>query len=112
MAAVLLVFAGTVLRERAEKRRKKKESDETRHRELVEKTESRLSRNESGQEIRHHYSGTASDNDVATDQVAPPSYEDVVPSNGAQGVGRTTAEPQGMNRSLLERKRFSFPRKG
>ncbi|KAI5358102.1 hypothetical protein Slin14017_G114630 [Septoria linicola] len=80
MAAVLIVLGGAMIAERVEKskekKRLKKEHDDTRYKELVEETGRRMSRTESGPLVRlslDEESGTS----YGGDAVPPPAYEDV-----------------------------------
>ncbi|GIZ46492.1 hypothetical protein CKM354_000961800 [Cercospora kikuchii] len=90
MAAVLIVLGGAVIAERVEKskekKRLKKEHDDTRYRELVEETGRRLSQTDSNQIIRH--SSVASDDLVEDDAATPPPYEEVVRTESTPSTNR------------------------
>lgn len=69
-----------------EKKRLKKEHDDTRYRELVEETGRRLSHTDSNQIIRH--SSVASDDLVEDDATTPPPYEEVVRTESTPSARR------------------------
>ncbi|KAF7194269.1 hypothetical protein HII31_04302 [Pseudocercospora fuligena] len=117
MAAVLLVFGAVMLKERVEKSKaqkaQKKELDESRYRDLVEETERRLSRTESGQVIRHQHSGTESEDELESEHLASPVQEDEAPpAYGYHGRRPSEHEVEDVKREGRKKKRFSFLRRG
>lgn len=117
MAAVLLVFGAVMLKERVEKskaaKREKKELDESRYRDLVEETERRLSRVESGQVIRHQHSGSESEDELESEHVASPIHEDgAPPAYEYHGQRNTELSDESTSKEARKKKRFSFLRRG